>query len=203
MPWGHSLTLPSRVLGESPPSPPRVFFGRDGLIEEIVGLAENLNPVALIGAGGIGKTSIALTVLHHDRIEQLCCGRSITRPLPRRSNSRSPLQCSKNLGLTPEDFSGSSPSSLKVSTRTTLTGCFPPSQTEQTSSTSSVLFPWRIETTNSSRCLHRSGTISVPKIPSCLHSSVWPRNVISTDCRSRLIPTDPGSRRHNGLYQRM
>jgi len=40
------------------------------LIEEIVGLAENLTPVALIGAGGIGKTSIALTVLHHDRIKQ-------------------------------------------------------------------------------------------------------------------------------------
>jgi len=36
----------------------------------IVGLAENLTPVALIGAGGIGKTSIALTVLHHDRIKQ-------------------------------------------------------------------------------------------------------------------------------------
>ena len=31
---------------------------------------ENLSPVALIGAGGIGKTSIALTVLHHDRIKQ-------------------------------------------------------------------------------------------------------------------------------------
>jgi len=30
---------------------------------------ENLTPVALIGAGGIGKTSIALTVLHHDRIK--------------------------------------------------------------------------------------------------------------------------------------
>jgi len=40
------------------------------LIEEIVGLAENLTPVALIGAGGIGKTSIALTVLHHDQIKQ-------------------------------------------------------------------------------------------------------------------------------------
>jgi len=40
------------------------------LIEEIVGLAQNLTPVALIGAGGIGKTSIALTVLHHDRIKQ-------------------------------------------------------------------------------------------------------------------------------------
>jgi hypothetical protein len=40
------------------------------LIEKIVGLAENLTPVALIGAGGIGKTSIALTVLHHDRVKQ-------------------------------------------------------------------------------------------------------------------------------------
>jgi tetratricopeptide (TPR) repeat protein len=40
------------------------------LIKEIVGLAEGLTPVALIGAGGIGKTSIALTVLHHDRIKQ-------------------------------------------------------------------------------------------------------------------------------------
>ena len=47
-----------------------MIFGRDELIEEIVGLAENLTPVALIGAGGIGKTSIALMVLHHDRIKQ-------------------------------------------------------------------------------------------------------------------------------------
>jgi len=39
-------------------------------MEEIVCLAESLTPVALIGAGGIGKTSIALTVLHHDRIKQ-------------------------------------------------------------------------------------------------------------------------------------
>jgi len=31
-------------------------------------LAESLTPVALVGAGGIGKTSIALTVLHHDRV---------------------------------------------------------------------------------------------------------------------------------------
>jgi tetratricopeptide (TPR) repeat protein len=45
-------------------------FGHDDLIEEIVTLVEGLTPVALIGAGGIGKTSIALTVLHHDRIKQ-------------------------------------------------------------------------------------------------------------------------------------
>ena len=31
---------------------------------------ENLNPIALVGAGGIGKTSIALTVLHHGQIKE-------------------------------------------------------------------------------------------------------------------------------------
>jgi hypothetical protein len=40
------------------------------LIERIVGFAQNLTPIALIGAGGIGKTSIILTVLHDDRIKQ-------------------------------------------------------------------------------------------------------------------------------------
>ena len=33
-------------------------------------LAENLTPIALIGAGGIGKTSVALTALHHGRIKE-------------------------------------------------------------------------------------------------------------------------------------
>jgi len=64
------LTFESSISGESPPPPPRAFFGRDELIERIVGLAENLTPIALIGAGGIGKTSIALTVLHDNRIKQ-------------------------------------------------------------------------------------------------------------------------------------
>ena len=64
------LRFHSVSLGESPPPASRDCFGRDQLIEKIVGLAENLQPIALIGAGGIGKTSIALTVLHHDRIKQ-------------------------------------------------------------------------------------------------------------------------------------
>jgi len=64
------LTLTSSTPGESPPTRPRIFFGRDDLIEEIVGFAERLTPVALIGVGGIGKTSIALTVLHDDCIKQ-------------------------------------------------------------------------------------------------------------------------------------
>ena len=57
-------------LGELPPPPSGDCFGRDNLIEEVIGFAENLASVALIGAGGIGKTSIALTVLHHHQIEE-------------------------------------------------------------------------------------------------------------------------------------
>ena len=54
-------------MGELPPLPPAACFGRNELVEEIVDFAENLEPVALIGAGGIGKTSVALAVLHHGR----------------------------------------------------------------------------------------------------------------------------------------
>ena len=60
----------SSAHGVPPPPPPRIFFGRDELIEKIVRLAENLTPLALVGAGGIGKTSIALTVLHDNRIKE-------------------------------------------------------------------------------------------------------------------------------------
>ena len=52
------------------PLPSQAFFGRDRLIKKIADLAEDFTPIALIGAGGIGKTSIALAVLHHDRIKQ-------------------------------------------------------------------------------------------------------------------------------------
>ena len=62
--------LGSSIPGETPPPPPRTCFGRGEMIEEIVGFAIALTPIALIGVGGIGKTSIALTVLHDDRIKQ-------------------------------------------------------------------------------------------------------------------------------------
>ena len=54
----------------APPPAPKACFGRDELIERIIGHAENHTPIALIGAGGIGKTSVALAVLHHDRIKE-------------------------------------------------------------------------------------------------------------------------------------
>ena len=61
----HSISL-----GEFPPPAPKACFGRDEVIENVATLAENLEPIALIGAGGIGKTSIALTVLHHAQIKE-------------------------------------------------------------------------------------------------------------------------------------
>ena len=59
----------SRAPGELPPQPPRIFCGRDELIQRIVDLAQRLTPIALIGTGGIGKTSIILTVLHDNHIK--------------------------------------------------------------------------------------------------------------------------------------
>ena len=64
----HALMCTSSIhRGEFPP-PPLPCFGRDELIEKVVGLAEKFTPIALIGAGGIGKTSIALALIHNNRI---------------------------------------------------------------------------------------------------------------------------------------
>ena len=63
------LCFDSIPLGDLPPPAPKAVFGRDNLIEEVVGHAEKLKPIALIGVGGIGKTSIALAVLHDSRIK--------------------------------------------------------------------------------------------------------------------------------------
>ena len=69
-PGTQHLSSQFTVSGELPPPPPRIFFGRDELIEQIFGFAHNLTPIALIGAGGIGKTSVALALLHDKRIKQ-------------------------------------------------------------------------------------------------------------------------------------
>ena len=56
-------------MDELLPPAPRSCFGRDQLIESFVGLAAGLESIALTGAGGAGKTSIALAALHHYRIK--------------------------------------------------------------------------------------------------------------------------------------
>lgn len=68
----HDSERSSFLLGllQSPPLPPAPtnIFGRDAIIEDLLGFAERFASVTLFGAGGIGKSAIALTLLHHDRI---------------------------------------------------------------------------------------------------------------------------------------
>ena len=69
--YARRLTFtPSVPQGEFPPPPPKIFFGRDELVERIVGSTENFTSMALVGTGGIGKSSIILTVLDDCRIKQ-------------------------------------------------------------------------------------------------------------------------------------
>ena len=56
--------------GEFLPSPPKIFFGRDELVQRVVSFAEKLTSMALTGTGGIGKTSIILAALHDHRIKE-------------------------------------------------------------------------------------------------------------------------------------
>ena len=65
--FGFLCLHPAHNL-ELPPPPQRAYFGRSELIEKVVGFAEDLKPVTLIGVGG-SKTSIALMVLRHERIK--------------------------------------------------------------------------------------------------------------------------------------
>ena len=49
---------------------PEIFHGREGYTEQVVGMLMNepAARLAILGPGGIGKTSIALTILHVNRI---------------------------------------------------------------------------------------------------------------------------------------
>ncbi|KAF9789173.1 P-loop containing nucleoside triphosphate hydrolase protein [Thelephora terrestris] len=75
---GMSRAVPSRgptrmqtLAADVPPSIPKApaqFFNRDDILEDLLDLAARSAPVALYGAGGMGKTAIALTLLHHQEI---------------------------------------------------------------------------------------------------------------------------------------
>ncbi|KAJ6477667.1 P-loop containing nucleoside triphosphate hydrolase protein, partial [Mycena sanguinolenta] len=57
------------------PSKPKIFYGRETELEEIVQILDRPSPrIAILGGGGIGKTSLARAALHHqdtlNRFEQ-------------------------------------------------------------------------------------------------------------------------------------
>ena len=63
----HALLSPSPSLPEAPAH----FFGRDVITDDLLGFVERSTPITLFGSGGIGKTAIALSLLHHDRIAEI------------------------------------------------------------------------------------------------------------------------------------
>ena len=58
------------ILSPPPPLPevPVNFFGRDAIVEDLLSYVERSESITVFGPGGIGKTAIALTLLHHTRI---------------------------------------------------------------------------------------------------------------------------------------
>ncbi|KAG1821490.1 hypothetical protein EV424DRAFT_1539061 [Suillus variegatus] len=51
-----------------PPSRPSMFYGRDDLVAELTTLVVNSEHIALIGPGGMGKSSLAKAILHEPLI---------------------------------------------------------------------------------------------------------------------------------------
>lgn len=50
------------------PQAPINFFDHNTILQDLLGLAERCSSVTLLGAGGVGKTAIALALLEHDQI---------------------------------------------------------------------------------------------------------------------------------------
>ena len=69
----QTLIYCSLLQSQTPPASPAIFFGRDKFVAEAVHLIQIAQParLAILGAGGIGKTSVALAILHHEEMQQM------------------------------------------------------------------------------------------------------------------------------------
>ncbi|KIM83174.1 hypothetical protein PILCRDRAFT_7143 [Piloderma croceum F 1598] len=73
-----SQNNPSSTFSPSQPVAPEIFFGRDDIVSNLASLIvrKEQTKLAILGAGGMGKTSTALHILHHrDVINRFNCRR--------------------------------------------------------------------------------------------------------------------------------
>ncbi|KAJ7779595.1 hypothetical protein B0H16DRAFT_1829544 [Mycena metata] len=65
--YSHSYTSSNSI--SMLPAEPKIFHGRDSELAEILKLFKQGTPrIAILGAGGMGKTSLARTVVHHEEV---------------------------------------------------------------------------------------------------------------------------------------
>ncbi|KAJ7095541.1 hypothetical protein C8R44DRAFT_813427 [Mycena epipterygia] len=53
------------------PSPPQIFYGRDSELQDVVRILKHSTAhLAILGTGGMGKTSLAIAALHHPEVAE-------------------------------------------------------------------------------------------------------------------------------------
>ncbi|KAJ7192049.1 hypothetical protein GGX14DRAFT_596543 [Mycena pura] len=99
------------------PPAPAIFFGRDKEVDRVVDLIVNDEPasVAIVGTGGIGKTSIALASIHHSKVQEHFQTQRFFLSCEATSTSDSLVQALLKLfGLSVDASSSTSPSDTLV-----------------------------------------------------------------------------------------
>src|ERR1700730_16552140 len=89
------IYLPDSVfLSKTPPPAPEVFYGRADFVSQAVSVirATESPHLAILGPGGIGKTTVALAILHDNDIRQMFQGRRYFVPCEAVTSPHSLLQ---------------------------------------------------------------------------------------------------------------
>ncbi|KAF7353582.1 NB-ARC domain-containing protein [Mycena sanguinolenta] len=95
-----SSEIPTHFL-YTPASPP-IFHGRESVLETLVStLLDNPEPVAILGPGGIGKTTLAMATLHHPLVKGKYAFRHFISCESTSTRDDLLLNIGSNLGLDP------------------------------------------------------------------------------------------------------